>query len=99
MQVVSAAGAVDHSQLVQLAEKAFSGLPAEGLSSKEYIDKASPLGKPHHSYHYLLYTHALLSAGMRHTANMNLQSKTDLHGGCASDLDQSSPACHVMNPV
>lgn len=41
MQVVSAAGAVDHSQLVQLAEKAFSGLPAEGLSSKEYIDKAS----------------------------------------------------------
>ena len=43
MQVVSAAGAVDHSQLVQLAEKAFSGLPAEGLSSKEYIDKASSL--------------------------------------------------------
>ena len=42
LQVVSAAGAVDHSQLVQLAEKAFSGLPAEGLSSKEYIDKASP---------------------------------------------------------
>lgn len=39
--MVSAAGAVDHSQLVQLAEKAFSGLPAEGLSSKEYIDKAS----------------------------------------------------------
>ena len=46
MQVVSAAGAVDHSQLVQLAEKAFSGLPAEGLSSKEYIDKVSPLEQP-----------------------------------------------------
>jgi len=43
VQVVSAAGAVDHSQLVQLAEKAFSGLPSEGLSSKEYIDKASLL--------------------------------------------------------
>ena len=43
MQVVSAAGAVDHSQLVQLAEKAFSGLPSSGLSSEEYIKQVRAL--------------------------------------------------------
>lgn len=42
-QVVSAAGAVDHSQLVQLAEKAFSGLPSSGPSSQELVTKASHL--------------------------------------------------------
>ena len=43
LQVVSAAGAVDHSQLVQLAEKAFSGLPSSGPSSQELVTKASLL--------------------------------------------------------
>ena len=43
MQVVSAAGAVDHSQLVQLAEKAFSGLPSSGLSSEDYIKQVRTL--------------------------------------------------------
>ncbi|CAK0746042.1 hypothetical protein CVIRNUC_001663 [Coccomyxa viridis] len=38
--VVSAAGAVDHSQLVQLAEKAFSGLPSSGPSSQELVTKS-----------------------------------------------------------
>ena len=65
MQVVSAAGAVDHSQLVQLAEKAFSGLPAEGLSSKEYIDKACPLGQACSAVTAL--AQKLQSQGLRHT--------------------------------
>ena len=43
LQVVSAAGAVDHSQLVQLAEKAFSGLPSSGPSSQELVTKAGRL--------------------------------------------------------
>ena len=49
VQVVSAAGAVDHAQLVQLAEKAFSGLPSSGLSSEDYIKQVCALTTTHPS--------------------------------------------------
>ena len=59
LQVVSAAGAVDHSQLVQLAEKAFSGLPSSGPSSQELVTKASHLTPDWRRKHCLALFHAL----------------------------------------
>ena len=49
---MSAAGAVDHSQLVQLAEKAFSGLPSSGPSSQELVTKARHLTPGRTYSHY-----------------------------------------------
>ncbi len=43
-QVVSAAGAVDHDEVVQLAEKAFSGLSSDPTTATELIDAV----RPHH---------------------------------------------------
>ncbi len=39
-QVVVGAGAVEHSQLVDLAGNAFGGLPAGGPSTEELVQKA-----------------------------------------------------------
>lgn len=36
---------MDHSQLVQLAENSFSGLPSTGLTSQDFIQKVLPLGE------------------------------------------------------
>ena len=41
-QVVSAAGAVDHDEVVQLAEKAFSGLSSDPTTATELIDAVRP---------------------------------------------------------
>ena len=38
------AGAVEHSQLVDLAGKAFGGLPSGGPSTEELVAKACPRG-------------------------------------------------------
>ena len=38
-QVIAAAGGVDHSQLVDLTERAFSKVPSSGVSVKELIDQ------------------------------------------------------------
>ncbi len=40
------AGAVEHSQLVDLAGKAFGGLPSGGPSTEELVAKARPRGPP-----------------------------------------------------
>ena len=41
-QVVSAAGAVDHGQLVELSEKAFAKLPTSSVPARELVKKARP---------------------------------------------------------
>jgi predicted Zn-dependent peptidase len=37
--VVAAAGAVDHSQLVDMASKAFAKLPSSGVSAEDLIEQ------------------------------------------------------------
>ena len=41
-QVISAAGAVDHDEVCQLAEKAFGGLSSDPTTASELIDAVRP---------------------------------------------------------
>ncbi len=85
-QVVVGAGAVEHSQLVDLAGKAFGGLPSGGPSTEELVAKARPRAHPpcsaSHSECGTLVTWRFLSTSGLPLEGLPLRSSIARHPHC-----------------